>query len=115
MAPHLSTTLLFPPSRTQNRGSEYGSEDIRRSGEWGRRNRCRRLEELGNMWERGSLWTPATEWDLIGGLGRAVARLELLGVGRKLEVGAGLEAQQLSVHILLRWPGVHRFRSWVQT
>ena len=29
--------------------------------------------------------------------------------------GAGLVAQWLSAHVLLRWPGVRQFRSWVQT
>jgi len=31
----------------------YASEDISRSGGWGRRNRCRRLEELGTYGKEG--------------------------------------------------------------
>ena len=33
----------------------------------------------------------------------------------KEEIGAGLVAQQLSAHVVLQWPGVHRFRSRVLT
>ena len=34
---------------------------------------------------------------------------------KKTGIGAGLVAQRVSVHVPLRQPGVHQFRSWVWT
>ena len=41
--------------------------------------------------------------------------LDTQGEQKLNHCGASPVAQQLSVHILLRWPGVCQFGSWVQT
>ena len=72
--------------------------------------------------DHGRFWTPR-RWIWLGKHSplraeeRAKASSEQHGMlGPKVpNSGAGLVAQQLSLHISLRWPGVCRLRSWMRT